>query len=136
MNDTAAETRSVILERELPYPPGKIWRALTQPELMEEWLMKTDFQPVVDHRFHFSADWGGVDCQVLAVEPHRRLAYSWAANGLESTVTWTLTPTGAGTQLRMEQEGFRPGQEQFYTGAQYGWQRFFGNLETTLARLH
>jgi len=136
MNDSAADTRSVILERELPYPPEKIWRALTQPELLGEWLMKTDFQPLVDQRFNFTADWGRVDCQVLAVEPHRNLAYSWAANGLESTVTWTLTPTRAGTQLRMEQEGFRPGQEQFYTGAQYGWQRFFGNLETTLAGLH
>ena len=62
MNDTATEMRSVILERELPYPPEKIWRALTQPEMMEEWLMKTDFQPTVDHRFHFSADWGKRTC--------------------------------------------------------------------------
>src|SRR6201998_2145374 len=66
MSDTAAETRSVVVEREIPYPPEKIWRALTQPHLIEEWLMKNDFKPVVDHRFNLRADWGAVDCQVLA----------------------------------------------------------------------
>jgi uncharacterized protein YndB with AHSA1/START domain len=62
---TAAETTetlSVVVERQLPHPPEKIWRALTQGPLLEEWLMKNDFKPVVDHRFKFSADWGSVDC--------------------------------------------------------------------------
>ena len=64
MNDTATEARSVILEREMPYPPEKIWRALTQPHLIEEWLMKNDFKPVVGHRFSLRGDWGGVlDCE-------------------------------------------------------------------------
>jgi uncharacterized protein YndB with AHSA1/START domain len=96
MNETSTETRSVIVERELPYPPDKIWRALTQPHLIEEWLMKNDFKPVVDHRFNFRADWGAVDCQVVAVEPNKTLSYTWAAYGLESVVTWTLTPTSTG----------------------------------------
>ena len=78
MNQTAAETRSVVVEREIPYPPEKIWRALTQPQLIEEWLMKNDFKPAVGHRFNLRGDWGGVlDCEVLAVEPNRTLSYTW-----------------------------------------------------------
>lgn len=133
MTDTAAETRSVIVEREIPYPPERVWRALTQPELIEEWLMKNDFKPVVGHRFDLRADWGAVDCQVLAVEPSKVLAYTWTAYGLESVVTWTLMPTGKGTHLRMEQSGFRPDQQQAYQGAKYGWQKFLANLEQVLA---
>jgi uncharacterized protein YndB with AHSA1/START domain len=134
MTNAETETRSVVVEREAPYPPEKIWRALTQPHLIEEWLMKNDFKPVVDHRFKLSADWGGVDCRVTVVEPNRTLAYTWDAMGLESVVTWTLTPAGAGTRLRMEQTGFRPDQEQAYRGATGGWQRFFAALEQVLAR--
>ena len=88
--------------------------------------MKNDFQPVVGHRFNLRADWGAVDCQVLAVEPNKTLSYTWAAYGLESVVTWTLTPTSTGTHLRMEQSGFRPDQQQAYQGAKGGWQQFFG----------
>ncbi len=135
MTDTATDIRTVTVERDMAWPPEKIWRALTQPHLMEEWLMKTDFKPEMDHRFRFSADWGGVDCQVLEVEPHRRLSYSWGGMGLESVVTWTLSPTDTGTRLRMEQVGFKPDQQQAYFGAKAGWPRFFGNLEQLLARL-
>ena len=135
MSDPATETRSVVIEREMPFPPEKIWRALTQPHLIEAWLMKSDFKPVMDHRFRFSADWGSVDCQVMAVEPNRTLAYSWGAYGVGSVVTWTLTPTSAGTHLRMEQSGFRPDQPQAYNGARAGWPRFFAALEQQLARM-
>jgi uncharacterized protein YndB with AHSA1/START domain len=134
MTKAAIETRSVVVEREIAHPPEKIWRALTQSHLIEEWLMKNDFEPVVGHRFNLRGDWGGVDCQVLEIEPRKTLSYSWAANGLESVVTWTLTPAGRGTNLRMEQSGFRPDQEQFYQGAKGGWQKFFANLEQVLAR--
>jgi uncharacterized protein YndB with AHSA1/START domain len=132
---TGAETRSVVIEREIPHPPEKIWRALTQPHLIEEWLMKNDFKPVVDHKFNLRADWGAVDCQVLKVDPPRTLSYTWAAHGLESVVTWTLTPTSKGAKLRMEQSGFRRDQEQFYQGAKLGWQNFLANLEQVLARI-
>ena len=133
--NTVTEARSVVVERELPFPPEKIWRALTQPHLIEEWLMKNDFNPVVGERFNLRADWGAVDCQVLVVEPNKTLSYTWAAHGLESVVTWTLTPTSTGTHLRMEQSGFRPDQQQYYQGAKDGWQRFFANLEQVLARI-
>jgi uncharacterized protein YndB with AHSA1/START domain len=134
MNATSTETRSVVVERDIAYPPEKIWRALTQPHLIQEWLMKNDFKPVVGHRFDFRADWGAVDCEVLSVEPQKTLSYTWSAYGLESVVTWTLTPTSTGTRLRMEQVGFRPDQEQAYQGAQVGWPRFFASLEQVLAR--
>ncbi len=135
MTSTATETRSVVVEREIAHAPEKIWRALTEPHLIEEWLMKTDFQPVADRKFTLRGDWGAVDCQVLTIQPLRTLSYSWAAHGLESVVTWTLTPTSAGTKLRMEQKGFRPDQEQFYQGAKMGWQNFFAKLEQVLTRV-
>jgi len=134
MTDTSTQTLSVVVERELPHPPDKVWRALTQPQLLEEWLMKSDFKPVVGHRFRFRADWGAVDCRVLAVEPGKTLSYTWAAYGLETVVTWTLTPASGGADLRMEQSGFRPDQPQYYEGAKGGWQRFLAALEQLLAR--
>jgi uncharacterized protein YndB with AHSA1/START domain len=143
MSNTATETLTVVVEREVPYPPEKIWRALTQPHLIEEWLMKNDFKPVVGHRFNLRADFlpnGALECEVLAIESNKKVSYTWnstgdnAANGLKSVVTWTLTPTSTGTHLRMEQSGFRPDQPQFYQGAKYGWQKFLANLEQVLAR--
>jgi len=142
MNEMVTEVRSVVVEREIPHLPEKIWRALTQPHLIAEWLMKNDFMPVVGHRFNLRGDWGGVlDCEVLAVEPHTTLSYTWnfahddPAFDLSSVVTFTLTPTGTGTLLRMEQIGFRPDQKQAYGGAKAGWQGFFANLEQVLARI-
>jgi uncharacterized protein YndB with AHSA1/START domain len=132
--NVASEIRTVTIEREIAYPPERIWRALTQPHLIQEWLMQSDFAPRIEHRFTFRGDWGSVDCKVLEVEPHRSLSYSWDAMGLESVVTWTLTPTAAGTLLRMDQEGFRIDQEQAYQGAKFGWQAFFAKLEEVLAR--
>jgi uncharacterized protein YndB with AHSA1/START domain len=141
MDDGSSETRCIVVEREMPVPPEKLWRALTQPHLIEEWLMKNDFKPVVGHHFKLRGEWGGVlDCEVLAIEPNKTLSYAWnfvhgdAAFNLQSVVTFTLTPTAAGTHLRMEQSGFRPNQKQAYGGARQGWQQFFGNLEQVLAR--
>jgi uncharacterized protein YndB with AHSA1/START domain len=84
-------------------------------------------------------DWDGViECEVLKMEPEKMLSYTWeSGNGLlriASVVTWTLTPTGTGTLLRMEQSGFRPDQLQNFEGAKYGWRNFFGKLEDLLAR--
>src|SRR5271155_1047403 len=124
---TTAATRSLVIEKEMPYPPEKIWRALTEGALIKEWLMDNDFQPVVGHRFNFRAtpvpNWNGViDCQVLVVEPGAKLSYSWSSSGLDNIVVWTLVATKGGTLVRMEQSGFPPGESAYYKGANYGWQ--------------
>jgi uncharacterized protein YndB with AHSA1/START domain len=129
-----ADTRTIAIERQIAHAPEKVWRALTQPHLIAEWLMKNDFVPAVGHRFGFTADWGAVHCEVLELEPNQRLAYTWGGMGLDSVVTWTLTPSGGGTNLRMEQTGFSPDQKQAYHGAKAGWPRFLANLEQVLAR--
>lgn len=134
MTETA-EVLSVVVERELPHPPSKVWRALTQPHLIAEWLMQNDFSLEAGRDFRLSADWGGVDGQVRAIEPERALSYAWNTKDLESIVTWTLTPTDAGTRLRMEQTGFRPDQQPYYRGAAVGWPRFLDAMEQVLARL-
>lgn len=135
MTETASETRAVVIEREFPSPPDRVWRALTQPALIAEWLMAADFVPSIGHEFAFKADWGQVDCRVVEAVPNETLSYTWEAYGLESVVTWTLTPTGSGTHLKMEQSGFRADQQQAYAGAKAGWPQFLGKLEQLLARL-
>ena len=139
MNEPAT-TRSLVIEREMPHPPEKIWRALTQGPLIEEWLMKNDFQPVVGHAFNFRSTpvpgWNGIIAgEVLLIEPNSRLSYSWSTMGMNSVVTWTLTPTKAGTHVRMEQTGFRSEQDAAYKGATYGWTKFIGNMERVVAGL-
>jgi uncharacterized protein YndB with AHSA1/START domain len=140
VTDPATETRTVVVEREIASPPERIWRALTQPHLIEEWLMKTDFKPVVGHSFKLRKDPKPdvsvvVDCEVLEVEPNKTLSYTWEAFGLESVVTFTLTPTASGTVLRVEQSGFRPDQRAAYKGAKASWPHFLAALEKLLARV-
>lgn len=132
MSNVAPETRSVVVERRMPHPPEKIWRALTQSALLEEWLLKNDFEAVAGHRFRFQGNWGDVEGEVLSVEPNRMLSYSWGDQVLKSVVTWTLTPEENGTLVRMEQTGFPTDQPRYYGGAQAGWPRFFDNLQRLL----
>jgi len=145
MSDISIATRSLVVERVMPHPPEKICRALTLSPLIEEWLMKNDFQPVVGHRFNFRATpihgWNGVtDCEVLEVIPHQRLTYSWnasgdqALDGLKTIVTWTLTLRENGTHVRMEQSGFRLQDDAGYRGMGGGWPRILGRLEQVAAR--
>jgi uncharacterized protein YndB with AHSA1/START domain len=137
---TAPATHTLVVERDLPHPPQKVWRALTQSALLADWLMANDFAASVGHKFNFRStpmpQWNGViDCEVLAVEPEKRVSYSWGALGLETVVTFTLSPSAAGTHLRMEQSGFGSDEDNNYRGATYGWRRFVGNLEQLLARI-
>jgi uncharacterized protein YndB with AHSA1/START domain len=141
MTPTAApSTRSIVIERQMPHPQEKIWRALTDGVLIEQWLMKNDFQPIVGHKFNFRAEpmfgWNGVaDCEVLIVHPPHRLSWSQnasgdqAADGLHSVVTWTLTPTATGTNVRMEQSGFRPQDAGGYQAMKFGWPGVLTKLE-------
>jgi len=143
----SAETRSIVVERTMPHPPETVWRALTEAGLVSQWLMTTDLKPVVGHRFNFRATpipnmWNGVtDCEVLAVEAPSRLVYSWnasgdeAADGLKSTVTWTLTPADGGTHVRMEHAGFRPQDEGGRQAMGGGWPRIVQGLERVAGEL-
>jgi uncharacterized protein YndB with AHSA1/START domain len=139
--------RSIVVERTMPHPPEKIWRALTQSHLIAEWLMQNDFQPKVGHCFNFRGKpipnlWNGVtDCEVLEIEQPARLVYSWnasaeqAKDGLKTIITWTLTPDGSGTRVRMEQAGFRAQDEAGFQGMGSGWPRILAGLERVASEL-
>ena len=134
------DTKTLVMERDMPHAPEKIWRALTQGPLIEEWLMANDFQPVVGRNFQFRSKpvpgWDGIiDGEVLVLEPHKKLSYSWGTMGMKSVVIWTLSASKSGTLVRMEQSGFRSEQDAAYKGATYGWQKFIGNLEKVVANL-
>ena len=127
----------MVIERTLAHAPEKLWQALTEPALLTQWLLRNSFLPEIGREFQFRNEpvggWDGViDCKVLVLVPLQRLAYTWRAFGLESTVEFTLTPAGGSTQLRMEHSGFRADQEAAYKGAQHGWHRFFENLAQLL----
>jgi uncharacterized protein YndB with AHSA1/START domain len=136
------EALSAVVEREFPHPPEKLWRAITQPHLIAEWLMPNDFAPEVGHHFQMKGDWGGtLECEVLEVDPCHTLAYRWdfpndnPAFDVRTVLTFTLTPAAGGTHLRVEQAGFRPGQKQAHQGAIFGWQKFLGNLDALLPKV-
>ena len=136
MTETATETRSVVVEREIPYPPEKIWRALTQPHLIEEWLMKNDFKPVVGHRFNLSADWGAVDCRgpdgraeqdavLLVGRPRTSRASSPGRSPRRARAPACAWSRPASGRTRSPT----------YRGAKVGWPRFLAALEQVLARM-
>ena len=110
------DLHAIHVDEYLAHPPAKVWRALTDPELLGKWLMRNDFQPVVGHRFTFVTDPvpgsdfdGVVRCEVLVVEPERLLRISWAGGAeVATTVTWRLEPEGRGTRLFLAHEGFDP----------------------------
>ena len=146
MNTDTSVTRAVVVERNVPHPLDKVWRALTQGPLLEAWLMANDFEPVVGHRFTFHMPpmpgWNGVtDCEVLTVVPNEELSYTWnasgdeAATGLRTVVTWTLEPVAGGVLVRMEQSGFREQDQRNFMGAKYGWERNLGELERVAGKL-
>jgi len=136
LTDATAEMRTLVVEREFAHPPDRIWRALTQSDLLAEWIMPNDFRAEVGERFEMAAEWGKVEGEVLAIDPQRSLSYRWNGPGLESVVNWTLDETPAGTRLRMEQTGFRPDQKMAYHGARTGWPRFLNALERLLERMN
>lgn len=131
-------TRSVIVEKEFPHPPAKLWRALTESSLIEQWMMANNFEPIAGRPFALRTnpvgDWSGlIECRVIAIEPLNTLTYSWDTMGLETVVTFTLTETDTGTLLRVEQAGFAPDREANIKGAKYGWQSMLGKLEKVIS---
>jgi uncharacterized protein YndB with AHSA1/START domain len=133
----------VAMERYFLHAPAKVWRALTQPWLIAEWLMANDFVEKVGSRFTLRTDpmphWNGeVACEVLEIEPDARLVYAWnteahdGSPGLRTIVIFTLSAQGNGTLLRVEQSGFRADQPDNLRGAQFGWRRNFDRLLAAL----
>jgi uncharacterized protein YndB with AHSA1/START domain len=107
------------VEQLLPCPPGRVWRALTDPDLIARWLMPNDFKLEAGHRFAISSDpirrcgLGGTGhCEVLAFDEGKMLRIAWVAaesmRGLDSAVTFTVAPEGAGTRLLIEHDGLHP----------------------------
>lgn len=140
-----AETKSISMGYDLPHAPEKVWRALTEPKLLADWLMATDMRPVLGNSFTFKSDptpwWDGiVHCEVLEFKPPKRISYTWRSgpesSPLDTVVTWTLTPTpSGGTRLELEHSGFVPGNAFAFDGASKGWQRMISEgLTKVLAR--
>ena len=105
-------TRSVHVEVTYDHPLESVWAALTKREAIALWLMPNDFELRVGHRFQFNTKPapgfdGIVRCEVLEIVPLQRLVYSWVGGGVDTQVTWTLTPDGSGTRLTLEHAGFR-----------------------------
>jgi uncharacterized protein YndB with AHSA1/START domain len=140
-----AQSEFIAFELELAHAPAKVWRALTDPALLTEWLL-----PVVDQQLTLAAGssfalktepkpgWDGrVDCRLIEVDPHRAISYSWVAGDMEldTVVTFTLTPTESGTRLTLVQSGFKPSQKQASGGARYGWRLMGGRLVDLLGRI-
>ena len=148
MSDPSAATRSIVVERTMPHPPEKIWRALTESSLMAEWLMQNDFEPRLGVRFTLRAkpmgNWNGiVDCEITAFEPPRRLVHTWKGGSaqnrgygtaLDSVVAWTLTPVPGGTRVRMEHSGFGPENDDAHQTMSSGWTRILERLAHVSAR--
>ena len=137
-----SQAESISFEFDLPHSPEKVWRALTDPLLLAEWLL-----PVVDLKlepeaaFTFKTQptpgWDGtVNCRLLEIEALRKLSYTWVVGDvIDTVVTFTLTPTASGTRLSLVQSGFRPDQKQNFGGARYGWNMMGGKLVDLLARI-
>jgi uncharacterized protein YndB with AHSA1/START domain len=112
--------KEIIHQFTFPQSPEEVWEYLTNAELLAQWLMPNDFKPIVGHRFQFGTKPkyplgfdGRIYCEVLEIVPYRKLVYSWKGGlskenpSLDSTVTWTLTPTDNGTVLKLEHKGFK-----------------------------
>jgi len=102
-----------------PHPPAAVWEYLTNAQLMELWLMKNDFQPIVGHEFQFrtnphpDVDFGGTFyCKVLEIVPFKKLSYSWktgpgdGSTTIDSVVNWELQPKDNGTLLLLDHNNF------------------------------
>jgi uncharacterized protein YndB with AHSA1/START domain len=136
-----SQTEAISFEFDLHHSPQKVWRALTEPALLAEWLL-----PVLDLKlepgaaFTFKTQpypgWDGtVNCRLLEIEAHRKLSYAWVVGDLDTVVTFTLTPTASGTRLSLVHSGFTPDQKQNFAGARYGWRMMGGKLVDLLPKI-
>lgn len=134
------ENKTYRQKWELSHPPEKVWRALTESDLLAKWIMSNDLKAVVvGQKFTFRTEpspwWDGVvHCEVLEVDAPQRIRYSWRGGPVDTIVTWVLVPTrSGGTLLSIEQSGFNPEARQAYAGAKVGWERNVKTLGQLLA---
>lgn len=134
-----SQAESITFEFDLSHSPQKVWRALTDPELLTQWLLPVvglELEPGA--AFTFKAppqpEWDGiVNCRFLEIEPRKKLSWTWVVGDIDTVVTFTLTPTESGTQLSLVQSGFKPNQKRNLGGARYGWKMMGGRLIDLLA---
>jgi len=140
-NTAQSQTESISFEFDLHHLPEKVWRALTDPALLTEWLLPVArLELARGAAFTFNArpqpGWDGiVNCRFVEIEAQRKLSYTWGVGDMDTVVTFTLTPTASGTRLSLVQSGFRPDQKQNVSGARYGWKMMGGKLVDLLARI-
>jgi uncharacterized protein YndB with AHSA1/START domain len=136
-----SQTEALAFEIDLHHPPEKVWRALTDPALLAEWLLPVaGLKLERDAAFTFTAPpqpgWdGAVHCRMLEIEPQKKLSYRWVVGDMDTVVTFTLAPTASGSRLFLVHSGFKPEQKQNFAGARYGWKMMGGKLVDLLARV-
>ena len=136
-----SQTESLSFEFDLPHAPEKVWRALTDPVLLAEWLLPVvDLQLEPGAAFTFKTQpypgWDGtVNCRFVEIDVHRKLRYTWTVPFLDTVVTFTLTPTASGTRLSLVQSGFASDQKREFGGARYGWKLMGKRLVDVLGRI-
>ena len=143
VTDTTARSQveSISFEFDLHHPPERVWRALTDPELLAQWLLPAiglDLEPGAQFMFKTQPypGWDGtVNCRFIEIEPHRKLSYTWSVPFLDTVVTFTLTPSASGTRLSLVQSGFTPDQKRESGGARYGWKMMGEKLIDLLGRI-
>ena len=136
-----SQTDSISFEFDLHHLPEKVWRALTAPALLTEWLLpiiELELEPGAKFMFKTQPQpgWDGiVNCRFLEIEAQRKLSWTWVVGDIDTVVTFTLTPTASGTRLSLLQSGFKPHQKQNFGGARYGWKMMGGKLVELLTRM-
>jgi len=135
------QTEALSFEFDLKHSPEKVWRALTDPVLLAEWLLPViglKLEPGAAFTFKTQAypGWDGtVNCRMVEIEAPRKITYTWTVPFLDTVVTFTLTPTASGTRLSLVQSGFKSDQKQEFGGARYGWKMMGEKLVDLLAKI-
>ena len=140
-NTARSQSETLSFEFDLHHPPEKVWRALTDPVLLAQWLLPAvDLKLAPGTAFTLRTQplpgWDGiVNCRFLEIEPLRKLSYTWVVGDMDTVVTFTLAPTPSGTRLNLVHSGFKPHQKQNFGGARYGWKMMGEQLVGLLARV-
>lgn len=135
-----SQTDSISLDFDLRHAPEKVWRALTDPVLLAEWLLPVvglELKPGAAFTFNAQPQpgWDGrVNCEMLEVETEKKLSYRWVVDQIDTVVTFALTPSSSGTRLSVVQSGFKEDQKRNFSGARYGWKMMSGKLVDLLER--